>query len=183
VHERREVVVGKTPYVRFDRNDYSVPPDCVHRTLSVVATPEEVRILDGAEEVARHVRSYDAGAQIENPAHIEALVAAKRAARRHRGMDRLAHAAPSSRALLERLAERGANLGTSTARLLRLLDGYAAGITRFLTAANTRRAPSASSRPWPVRQVSGGPWRRDPCAGLRPRPSGRPRRGAGPTPV
>jgi hypothetical protein len=36
--ERVEVEVGKTPYVRFDLNDYSVPHDCVHRTLVVVAS-------------------------------------------------------------------------------------------------------------------------------------------------
>jgi hypothetical protein len=28
--ERAEVDVGKTPYVRFDLNDYSVPHDHVH---------------------------------------------------------------------------------------------------------------------------------------------------------
>jgi hypothetical protein len=124
VYERHEVVVGKTPYVRFDRNDYSVPPAFVRRTVTVAATPDEVRILAGTEEIARHRRSYDAGGQFETPAHLEALVEAKRRARRHRGLDRLAHAAPSSHRLLERLAERGANLGTQTAALLRLLDAY-----------------------------------------------------------
>jgi transposase len=124
--ERREVAVGKTPYVRFDGNDYSVPHGLVRRTLVVLATPREVRVLDGAVEVARHPRSYDRRAQVEDPAHVAALVEAKRAARAHRGMDRLAHAAPSSRTLLERLAERGENLGSVTARLLRLLETYGA---------------------------------------------------------
>ena len=41
-------------------------------------------------------------------------------------MDRLAHAAPSSRALLERLAERGKNLGYATLLLVRLLATYGA---------------------------------------------------------
>jgi transposase len=123
---REEVAVGKTPYVRFDRNDYSVPHTLVRRTLVVFASPTEVRILDGTQEVARHARSYDAGAQIEDPAHVKALVETKRRAREHRGIDRLAHAAPASRALLDRLAERGKNLGHSTFRLLRLLDAYGA---------------------------------------------------------
>lgn len=123
---RVEVSVGKTPYVRFDRNDYSVPHTMVRRTLVVFASPKEVRVLDGTAEVARHPRSYDARAQIEDPAHVRALVETKRRAREHRGIDRLAHAAPASRTLLERLAERGKNLGHSTYRLLRLLDAYGA---------------------------------------------------------
>ncbi len=45
--EREEVTVGRTPYVRFDLNDYSVPADYVRRTLVVLATEERVRIADG----------------------------------------------------------------------------------------------------------------------------------------
>jgi hypothetical protein len=36
--ERVEVSVGKTPYVRFDLNDYTIPHDHVNRTLMVLAT-------------------------------------------------------------------------------------------------------------------------------------------------
>ncbi len=120
--ERREVSVGKTPYVRFDRNDYSVPHDRVRRTLVVWATEEEVRILDGEEEVARHKRCWGKGKRIEDPAHIEGLVRWKRKAKKERGIDRLSRAASSSRELLARLAERGANLGAATNRLLKLLE-------------------------------------------------------------
>ena len=124
--EREAVSVGKTPYIRFDRNDYSLPPTHVHRTLTVVASPTQVRILDGAELIACHGRSYDKHEQVEDPAHIEALTALKRQARRHRGQDRLVQAAPHSRDLLTRAAERGDNLGSITAALLRLLDRYGA---------------------------------------------------------
>jgi hypothetical protein len=55
--ERQPVQVGKTPYVRFDGNDYSVPHTRVCRTLVVVADPRTVRILDGPEVVASHPRS------------------------------------------------------------------------------------------------------------------------------
>jgi transposase len=124
--ERLAVDVGKTPYVRFDLNDYTVPHTHVRRTLSVLADDRRVRVFDGALEVASHVRSYDSGQQIEEPAHIQALVEHKRRAHAHRGVDRLAHAAPASATLLERAAERGHNLGTVTAALLRLLDRYGA---------------------------------------------------------
>jgi transposase len=119
--------VGKTPYVRFDRNDYSVPHDRVRRTLEVRATSEEVRLFDGVDLVARHDRSFDHRAQIEDPAHLEALRLQKKEARQARGMDRLRHEAPSSAALLEGAARRGHNLGSAVAGLLRLLDTWRAG--------------------------------------------------------
>ena len=87
--EHVAVTVGKTPYVRFDLNDYSVPHTHVRRTLTVLADPHEVRIVDGAEVLACHRRSYDKGAQIEDTAHVQALVEQKRAARQHRATDRL----------------------------------------------------------------------------------------------
>jgi hypothetical protein len=126
VDDREEVSVGKTPYVRFDRNDYSVPPTHVRRVLTVVASPTRVRVLDGADVIAEHERSYDKDKQVEDDAHIEALVARKHQARHHRGQDRLAQAAPGSRQLLIQAAERGSNLGSITAALLRLLARYGA---------------------------------------------------------
>jgi hypothetical protein len=119
--ERVAVSVGKTPYVRFDLNDYSVPHTNVHRMLTVLADPSEVRIVDGSAVLACHQRSYDRDAQIEQAGHVEALVEQKRAARQHRATDRLVQAAPASQTLLIRAAERGANLGTITAALMRLL--------------------------------------------------------------
>jgi transposase len=120
--ERVTVSVGKTPYVRFDLNDYSIPHTHVRRVLSVLADPHEVRIVDGAEVLAVHRRSYDKGAQIEAADHVQALVEQKRAAREHRATNRLAHAVPASQTLLARAAERGANLGAITSVLIRLLD-------------------------------------------------------------
>jgi hypothetical protein len=127
--ERVAVKVGKTPYVRFDLNDYSVPHTKVRHLLTVLSDPHEVRIVDGAEILACHRRGYGKGDQIEDAEHVEALVAEsgeKRAARRHRGTDRLARAAPASQTLLRHAAERGDNLGAITAALLRLLDRYGA---------------------------------------------------------
>ncbi len=122
--ERVPVKVPKSPYVRFDRNDYSVPHTHVRRTLLVVASLDTVRILNQNQLVAEHDRCWDKGRQIEDPRHLEALVAQKRQARKHRGIDRLAHAAPFSSRLFEQLALRGANLGSVTSRLLTLLDRY-----------------------------------------------------------
>ena len=124
--ERAAVTVGKTAYIRFDLNDYSVPHTHVRRTLAVLADERTVRILDGAVELARHPRCWDRGQQIEDPAHVQRLLEHKRAARTHRACDRLAQAAPAASSLLERAAARGDNLGSITAALLRLLERYGA---------------------------------------------------------
>jgi hypothetical protein len=124
--ERVAVTVHKTPYIRFDLNDYSVPHTHVQRTLAVLADEHTVRILDGVVELVRHDRCWDRGQQIELPAHVQRLVEHKRAARAHRACDRLAQAAPAASSLLERAAVRGDNLGSITAALLRLLERYGA---------------------------------------------------------
>ena len=124
--DRLLVSVGKTPYVRFDRNDYSVPHDRVRRALVVLSTPTRVRILDGATTVAEHERCWGKGRQVEDPAHITALVEEKHHARQARGVDRVVAAVPRVEALLCRVAERGGALGTTVAALGRLLDMYGA---------------------------------------------------------
>jgi transposase len=110
-HERVEVEVGKTPYVRFDLNDYSVPHDRVRRTLVVFADSEQVRIVDGQEVVATHARSWDRGQQLEHREHLERLADEKRRAREHRGLDRLTRAARSAQSFLRIVAERGGKRG------------------------------------------------------------------------
>ncbi|WP_232457856.1 Mu transposase domain-containing protein [Burkholderia ubonensis] len=125
VEEQLAVTVGKTPYVRFDLNDYSVPHRHVRRTLTIRADPDQVRVFDGAEMIASHRRSYDRGAQIEDPTHIKTLQSFKRAARQHRGVDGLTKAVPICQTLLVRAAERGANIGAITTALLRLSIGTA----------------------------------------------------------
>jgi transposase len=120
----RPVASGKTPYVRFDRNDYSIPHSHVRKPLSIVASDAVVRLLDGSVEIARHARSYDAGKQIEDERHLAALTTEKRKAREHRGKNRLFAVCPAAKAFLGEIALHGGHLGGTTSRLLRLLDQY-----------------------------------------------------------
>jgi hypothetical protein len=122
--EQVAVKIGKTPYARFDLNDYSVPHDYVQRNLTVSADLQQVRILDGQAVLATHPRSFDKGAQIESPQHVEKLVEYKHQASQHRGTDRLAQAVPQSRDLLRLAAERGEPLDRITKELLRYLGRY-----------------------------------------------------------
>jgi transposase len=148
--EQLEVSIGKTPYARFDSNDYSVPHTQVRRVLSLSASLTRVRILDATTVLAEHPRSYGKGEQIEDPDHLAALVAAKRAARQHRGQDRLAQAAPASQALLQQAAARGIPLPRATRQLVELLDAYGAGeLEQAIAEALTNQV----SHPNAVRQV------------------------------
>lgn len=124
--ERCEVRIGKTPYVRFDLNDYSVPHTHVRRTVTVCATLSTVSVLDGATVIATHPRSVDKGAQIEDESHIANLVASKRQARQHRGQDRLSRAVPASNAFLIAAAERGYSIRSIIAQCEQLLEDYGA---------------------------------------------------------
>ncbi len=123
----RAAVSGKTPYLRFDSNDYSIPHTLIRRPLTLVAAEHELRILDGPTEVARHARSYDRGQRIEVAAHLAALTAAKRRAHDLRGRDRLRQACPHADAFLDALARRGEPLARHTTALLGLLDQYDPG--------------------------------------------------------
>lgn len=131
-NEQVAVKIGKTPYARFDLNDYSVPHDYVQQTLTVLADLTQVRILNGQRLVATHVRSFDKGAQLENPAHIAALSEHKHHASQHRNTDRSHQAVPQSRELLALAAERGEPLGRIANTLLNLLGRY--GITELQAA-------------------------------------------------
>src|SRR5690606_17047225 len=98
----------------------------VRRKLWVVATPEVVRVLDGRDVVASHARSFGKGRQVEDPAHIAALVEQKAAAREARGMNRVFTAVPRARRFIEGMAERGGNIGSAVALLGGLLDAFGA---------------------------------------------------------
>lgn len=120
--EIRGVTAAKTPYVRFDLNDYSIPHTHVQRSLSVHASLHEVRILDGQQALATHPRCWDKAQQIEIEAHVQELVQHKRAARAHRDTDRLVHALPQVQDLLTEAAKRGEPLGRIARELQELLD-------------------------------------------------------------
>ena len=122
----RAVTSGKSPYVRFDGNDYSIPHTLVRKPLTLVASDATVRLLDGDNEVARHARSYERGRQLEVEEHLAALAADKRRAREHRGKNRLAAACPTATAFLDKVALHGGHVGGTTARLLRLLEQHGA---------------------------------------------------------
>lgn len=143
----------KTIYVRFDRNDYSVPPEALNRPLTLVASDSMVRILDGTQEIASHLRSYDQQQEILHPPHQQALRQLKRKAFDSTPSGRLAQAAPESETLLDLAFAQGESAGSQTAQLLKLLDLYgAAALRQAIREALERNTPRASSVAFLLRQ-------------------------------
>jgi len=137
---------GKTPYLRFDKNDYSIPHTLIRKPLTVVASETLVRVLDGDIEVARHQRSWGMRQQIEDEAHLAALLVDKRKSREHRGRNRLFAGCPAAQPFLGEVAKHSGHLGGTTSRLLRLLDQYGATeLDAALADAHRRGAFAAQS--------------------------------------
>lgn len=122
--EIETVSVGKTPYVRFDLNDYSVPHTEVQKRLTIHASLDTVMILDGQKILATHHRCYDKSEQIEHPEHIKALVKQKQEASHHRGQNYLSHAVSCANDFLKQAAVQGYVLKSITKQLIDLLDDY-----------------------------------------------------------
>lgn len=148
---------GKTHYLRFDLNDYSIPPDVVGHPLTLIASDKTIRILDGTKEIAQHARSWDRHALVIDPEHQEAILAEKRKAFGSTPGGRLELAAPESRQLLDAAFARGESAGQQTAQLLRLLEDYGAQELRLaIQEALDRNSPRASSVAFILRRRSRG---------------------------
>jgi hypothetical protein len=122
--EMRSVVVDKTAFVRFDTNDYSVPHTLVGKTLTLVACDRVVRLVDVAEEVARHQRSFGRRQTIEDPEHRRALVAMKTRAKDGFKRDQLCERIPAFAVVVDRWLEEGRNMGVAIARAAAARDDY-----------------------------------------------------------
>jgi transposase len=70
--DRRFVTrVAQQPYLRFDRNDYSLDPRFAGRRVEVRASQREISavVLDSGELAARHRRCFAGGLTFTDPAH------------------------------------------------------------------------------------------------------------------
>jgi len=145
--DRIEAVCSrKAIYVRFDLNDYSIPPEAVGRPLTLVASDTSVRILDGMVELARHPRSYDRQQQVLDPEHRDAVLKLKRRAFHATPAGRLEQAVPESKTLLDLAFAQGESVGSQTAQLLKSLEEYGAtALRRAILEALERHTPRASS--------------------------------------
>ena len=86
--DRRFVLrVPPQPYLRFDRNDYSLDPRLVGRRVEVRASQSEIAVaaLDTGEVAARHARVFAGGLTFTEPTHQAALDELRGERKHHRG--------------------------------------------------------------------------------------------------
>ena len=85
--DRREVVrVPAQPYLRVDRNDYSMNPEFVGRRVELRVSQTEVMavVLDTGELAAQHRRVFAGGITVTDPAHQTELERQREKRRRRR---------------------------------------------------------------------------------------------------
>lgn len=142
----RAVASGKTPYVRFDGNDYSLPHSLVRKPLTLCASEDTVRLLDGVDEVARHVRSYDKGRRFESEAHLAGLAKEKRRAAHARRRDVLKSSLKNADDFFAALCLRDKSLSHEAARLTKLVSQYGAvDVDTAMAEALAKHSVSAAS--------------------------------------
>jgi hypothetical protein len=122
----KPVAIPKQPWFTYDTNRYSVPPSYVRRTLSLLATHDNVCVFDGKVMVARHARCWDKHTQIDDQVHIEALRQQRKRAIEHDGRKRLLQACPAAEALLARLVADNEYTAPHTRKLNQLIDQFGA---------------------------------------------------------
>ena len=125
--EKVATTVSSLSLVRYRLNDYSVPTAYGHREVLVCGYIHEAVIACGAEEIARHPRSYEREDFVFDPLHYLALIEQKVNA-----LDQAAPLAgwrlPEEFAMLRRLLE--ARMGKQGKRefvqVLRLMEAFPA---------------------------------------------------------
>jgi hypothetical protein len=66
--------IGRTAFVEFDSNRYSVSTDYAGMAATICAYPEYLDILVNDRKIARHARSFGRYQKIEHPTHRERLL-------------------------------------------------------------------------------------------------------------
>lgn len=154
IAHRCAVRSGKTIYIRFDGNDYSIPPAVAGKELTLWATDTLIRLLDGAVEIARHPRSWDRGERVTDPAHARAVLDQKRQGLGHAAHTPLEIAVPEVTAFVDAAFADGQH-GTAAIlnRLGNLLSLYgSAALTAALGEALSRATPTVASVEYLIEQ-------------------------------
>ena len=126
VLELKFVRVGKTPYIRYDCNEYSVPAKYVRELVQVQACTEWVRVHYGNERITVHRRSYKKKQVIEHPEHLQEVLADKKRAKKHFSLHRLQSLVPNAEAYLKTFVREPGSIQTKLKALVVLLDDYGA---------------------------------------------------------
>lgn len=120
------VAVGKTPYVRVDTNEYSVPPQYCRSNLTIQLSSNLVRAFHGDTLVAQHQRCWAKHQTINAQEHITATKQYKSRGQESSELASLKAACSSTEQVLQLLVRQGEPLGRSVSQLFTLLHEYGA---------------------------------------------------------
>jgi transposase len=124
VHLEKPVRSGKIPFIRFDKNDYSIPYQLVGQPLSLIADHQTITIARAGEVVARHTRSFSGGEKILTQEHFSGLTEHRPGAETVAARCYFAEMIPEAAALFSLMVERGTGIGPATAKMFNLLRTY-----------------------------------------------------------
>jgi hypothetical protein len=118
--------VGKTPYIRVDTNNYSVPPECVGSSVVVKVSSTKIRVISGSSQLAEHDRCWEKHKTIEDQSHIKATRALKSRGADKSKLHSVTSCCPSASEVLSLLAERKLSTNTAVRRLYEFITLYGA---------------------------------------------------------
>jgi transposase len=128
VLERRIVRTAKTPFIRFDLNDYSVPYQLVHKPLTLLADTKRIRIVHGQDVVAEHDRSYSKGERITNRVHFEGLYERRPGAHVVASREYLSSSIKPAGDFFALMVDQGETIAPAAVKLTELYQQYGAKI-------------------------------------------------------
>ena len=123
VRTRKAVRRDDGSYVRFDRNAYAVPGKA-GEMVTLAVSDREVHFSAGTEHIISHPRSWGARNLVGRTALLEHVSACKPAVREGLAKSRLEAACARFSELQARWVDAGRNVGSLTAKAVRLLDQY-----------------------------------------------------------
>ena len=115
--------------VAVDANRYSVPAAQASKLLTLKLYAGRLRLYDGDQLVAEHLRSYERGQDVEHPDHAAALLHERHQARQQQLLLRFLALSPLASAYHAHLAERRFNVRHHVQKVVALSEIYGTELT------------------------------------------------------
>ena len=125
----RSAPVSNRCRVVVDTNRYSVPPRHASGELTLKLYADRLRLFDGANLVAEHVRSFERQQDVRHPDHEQALLQGRVAAREQKILLRFLALCPQAQAYHAQLGERRLNVGHHLQKIVALSEIFGADKT------------------------------------------------------
>ena len=123
-YSERPIRSGKIPFVRFDKNDYSIPFQLVGQPLSIKVDQQTVVISHRGLVVASHPRSFSGGEKIADQLHFKGLLDARPSGHSVAAKCYLTDMIPKAEEFFRLMVERGGSIGSATAKIFELIRTY-----------------------------------------------------------